>query len=138
MTKVLINIDVPDLAKAIMFYTRAFELKVARQFGQGGVELLGAEAPIYLLVKGSGTKPHEHAKRTRDYHRHWTPVHVDFAVYDIDKAVARVTAAGAITESEIKEQPYGKIAMFSDPWGNGFCLIEFSERGYDAIATRKP
>jgi hypothetical protein len=24
--------------------------------------------------------------------------------------------------------------MFSDPFGNGFCLIEFTGRGYDAIA----
>jgi len=24
--------------------------------------------------------------------------------------------------------------MFADPFGRGFCLIEFSEAGYDAIA----
>ena len=30
---------------------------------------------------------------------------------------------------------YGKLAMFADPFGHGFCLIEFNAEGYDAIAT---
>jgi hypothetical protein len=25
--------------------------------------------------------------------------------------------------------------MFADPFGHGFCLIAFNERGYDAIAS---
>ena len=33
------------------------------------------------------------------------------------------------------DAPYGKLAMFADPFGHGFCLIEFNQEGYDAIAT---
>src|SRR5690606_14256459 len=47
--ELLINIDVPDLAAAEAFYTAAFELRPARRFGEDAVELLGANAPIYLL-----------------------------------------------------------------------------------------
>jgi predicted enzyme related to lactoylglutathione lyase len=57
-------------------------------------------------------------------------------VPDLDAAIARVTSAGAVQEGEICEAPYGRLAMFADPFGHGFCLIEFNERGYDAIADR--
>jgi hypothetical protein len=30
--------------------------------------------------------------------------------------------------------PYGRLALVADPFGHGFCLIQFNERGYDAIA----
>jgi hypothetical protein len=29
---------------------------------------------------------------------------------------------------------WGRIAHFADPFGNGFCLLEFLNRGYDEIA----
>ncbi len=49
-------------------------------------------------------------------------------------AVARATAAGAVLESPATVHSWGTIAMLADPFGHGFCLIEFSEQGYDAIA----
>jgi predicted enzyme related to lactoylglutathione lyase len=71
----------------------------------------------------------------RDYARHWTPVHLDFVVDDIDSAVTRAREAGARLEGEIRVGAWGKIAGMADPFGNGFCLIEFSGAGYDEIAT---
>src|SRR5690606_18149591 len=49
--RLLLNIDVPDLAAAEAFYVAAFGLAPARRFGDAVVELVGAEAPIYLLRK---------------------------------------------------------------------------------------
>ena len=74
MARLLVNVDVPDLAEAERFYVRAFGLRVGRRFGEGAVELLGAEAPLYLLRKSAGTAPHASATAVRDYARHWTPV----------------------------------------------------------------
>jgi catechol 2,3-dioxygenase-like lactoylglutathione lyase family enzyme len=37
----LINVDVPDLAAAIAFYTAAFGLTLTRRFGADGAELDG-------------------------------------------------------------------------------------------------
>lgn len=132
--QLLANIDVEDIAAATDFYCRALGLRVGRRLGDGVVELLGASSPIYLLEKpaGSGATPGGHA---RDYARHWTPVHLDFVVKDIHAACAEAVAAGAILETAVRTHVWGHIAVLSDSFGNGFCLIEFRNRGYDEIAT---
>lgn len=135
MVELLINIDVDDLARAIAFYTGAFDLRIGRRFGSGGVELLGASAPIYLLEKASGTKPFTGTTQARSYARHWTPVHFDIVVNDIDAAVQRALAAGAMMERPAETNNWGKLALLADPFGNGFCIIEFVGRGYDEIAS---
>jgi len=129
----LINIDVPDMEKAVAFYTRALGLTVGRRFGEDGVELLGGVAPIYLLAKPTGTTPAPGA-RPRNYARHWTPVHVDFVVPDVDAAVERAVEAGAKVDEPATDRVWGRIAILADPFGHGLCLLQFSARGYDAIA----
>jgi predicted enzyme related to lactoylglutathione lyase len=52
----------------------------------------------------------------------------------LESAITRAIAAGATQEGDIVEAPYGRLAMFADPFGHGFCLIEFGDQGYDAIA----
>ena len=74
------------------------------------------------------------ARDPRHYDRHWTPVHVDVVVDDIEAALVHAVAAGAHAETQIRVNPWGKIAILSDPFGHGFCLIEFLGRGYDEIA----
>jgi predicted enzyme related to lactoylglutathione lyase len=134
MAGLLVNIDVDDLPRAVAFYAAAFGLTVGRRFGPAGVEMLGATAPIYLLVKKNGSVAAPGVRRRRDYRRHWTPVHLDFVVDDIEAAVERATA-GAVLEAPIKPGPWGDLALMSDPFGHGFCLIKFRGRGYDEIAT---
>jgi predicted enzyme related to lactoylglutathione lyase len=129
----LINIDVPDLEKGIAFYTRALGLSIGRRFARDGVELLGAKAPIYLLVKNAGTKPAPGAS-ARDYKRHWTPVHLDVVVTDLEAALQRVQDAGATLEQPIQERSWWRMANLADPFGHGFCILQFSAKGYDAIA----
>jgi predicted enzyme related to lactoylglutathione lyase len=131
----LINIDVPDLAEAIAFYTQAFGLTVTRRLGAEVAELSGLPARIYLLEKPGGSIGA--AKDPRRYDRHWTPVHVDVVVDDIEAALARAVAAGAHAETDIRVAAYGKLAVLADPFGHGFCLIEFVGRGYDEIADRE-
>lgn len=130
----LVNIDVPDLARAIAFYREAFGLAVTRRLGAEAVELGGWPVRLYLLQKPEGSVAA--ADRLRRYDRHWTPVHLDVVVPDIENALARAEAAGARTETEIRITAWGKIAVLADPFGHGFCLIEFLGRGYDEIAGR--
>jgi predicted enzyme related to lactoylglutathione lyase len=127
----LLNIDVPDVEAGVAFYTAAFDLKVGRRFGTGFVELLGWPATVYLLAKDPGTVGA--GGDLRRYSRHWTPVHADIIVDNVDAAVARAVAAGAKLEAPAKDAAYGRIAMLADPFGHGFCLLQFSERGYDAL-----
>jgi predicted enzyme related to lactoylglutathione lyase len=74
----------------------------------------------------------------RSYDRHWTPVHLDFVVDDIGAAIVRSVAAGARLEREPQDEPYGRLALLADPFGHGFCLIEFNVRGYDALLPGAP
>ncbi len=129
----LVNIDVDDLPKAIGFYAEALGLKVGRRFGNVGVEMLGLSAPLYLLLKQGGSVAAPGVGRRRDYRRHWTPVHIDLAVPDIERAVAKATAAGAVLEAPVTTTAWGKLALMADPFGHGFCLLQFVGRGYDEI-----
>jgi predicted enzyme related to lactoylglutathione lyase len=131
----LANIDVDDLTRAIEFYCSVLELKVGRRFGQYGVELIGASSPIYLLQKAPGTRASSSSTQKRDYGRHWTPVHLDFVVPKIEHILARAELAGARLEGEVETHIWGRIAVLADPFGHGFCLIEFLGRGYDEIAS---
>jgi predicted enzyme related to lactoylglutathione lyase len=133
MPSLLVNVDVADLAQAERFYCDAFGLSVARRF-DGALELVGSDAPICLLEKPPGTPATPPPAATRDYQRHWTPVHLDFVVEDLEAALARARKAGATLEKDIAAAAWGRIALLADPFGNGFCLVEFSARGYDAIA----
>jgi predicted enzyme related to lactoylglutathione lyase len=128
------NIDVDDLDKAVRFYQAAFGLKVGRRFGESGVEMLGGSAPLYLLVKAARTTASSAAAPVRHYGRHWTPVHLDFVVEEIESAVQRALAAGAQLEAPISTARWGKLALMADPFGHGFCFIQFLGRGYDEIA----
>ena len=96
----LINVSVPSLAEAIAFYTQAFGLSVTRRLGDEAAELSGLPICLYLLQKpsgsiGAGVDP-------RRYNRHWTPVHFDIVVDDIDTALARAVEAGA--QSQVGDQ----------------------------------
>jgi lactoylglutathione lyase len=132
--QLLINLDVDDIERAIAFYTTAFALRVGRRLGDDFVELLGADSPLYLLAQPAGSKPFQAADTGRNYARHWSPIHLDFVVLDIEAAVARATAAGARLEREPFQEPYGLLALLSDPFGHGFCLLQFQGKGYDEIA----
>jgi predicted enzyme related to lactoylglutathione lyase len=133
--QLLANIDVDDLTRAIEFYCSVLELRVGRRFGRAGVELLGGSSPIYLLQKEPGTQASSSSAQKRDYARHWTPVHLDFVVPQIDSVLARAKMAGARLEGDVETHVWGRIAVLADPFGHGFCLIEFLGRGYDEIAT---
>jgi predicted enzyme related to lactoylglutathione lyase len=133
--KLLINVDVDDLEKGITFYQSALGLRLGRRLFDGAVaEMLGASSNIYLLTKPSGTSASPQVALTRDYQRHWTPVHLDFEVDDVQAAVQHALAAGAKLESETQTFAWGRIAMMSDPFGHGFCLLQFVGRGYDEVA----
>jgi predicted enzyme related to lactoylglutathione lyase len=116
-------IDVNDLDQGIAFYTQALGLTLGRRLGNGWAELLGAPS-------GSASPT---ASLPRSYRRHWTPVHLDFVVSELEAAVQRARSAGAVVEKDIEETQWGRIALLADPFGHGFCLLEFRGQGYDEL-----
>jgi catechol 2,3-dioxygenase-like lactoylglutathione lyase family enzyme len=96
-------IDVDDLDRAIAFYERALGLNVMRRFRIDWAEMVGGSSVIDLLAKDSATAPCP-GSSVRSYSRHLTPVHLDFVVTNLDEAVQRATAAGAVLERDIDAQ----------------------------------
>jgi predicted enzyme related to lactoylglutathione lyase len=132
MVDLLVNIDVDDLDRAIEFYRAALGLTLKRRlFDDTVAELTGASSPVFLLKKAAETGAPPGTTSARDYGRHWTPVHLDVVVDDLEASVARARAVGARLEGDVQTYEWGRIAFMADPFGHGFCLVQFSARGYE-------
>jgi predicted enzyme related to lactoylglutathione lyase len=139
MIQLRVCVDVDDLDRAITFYQRALGLTLGRRFGPHWAEMLGATSPIDLLAEQAGSQATAAGPALRDYSRHWTPVHLDLVVENLERAVDRALSAGAVLERDIQARPWGRIAVLADPFGHGLCLLEMRGRGYDEmIAPRQP
>lgn len=125
--KLIINVDVPDLKPAIDFYSAALGLTHTRTLDHDTAELTGASSTIYLLQKGGGSQAVQSPPIARHYLRHWTPVHFDLVVPDVGAAAARAIAAGAKRETGHLDWRGSRCLSFSDPFGHGFCFIQFDE-----------
>lgn len=133
--QLVVNIDADDLDTAVDFYVRAFGLRPGRRLFAGSVaELLGATSVIHLLLRTAGSVAAPDTRAHREYKRHWTPVHLDFVVDDIASAVERASDAGATLEGDIETFEWGHLALMSDPFGHGLCVLQFAGNGYDAVA----
>jgi predicted enzyme related to lactoylglutathione lyase len=124
MVTASISIDVPSLEKGVGFNSAAFGFSKVAEPYPGVIVLSAGDMSICLLEKLPGSKPSPNTVDTRDYQRHWTPVHLDFHVESLSKAVDRAIAAGALVEQRFENPKHGSAAFCSDPFGHGFCLIE--------------
>lgn len=137
--QILLNVDVSDLPRAITFYCNALGLRHARTlFDESVAEMLGAGCRIYLIERETPEPAVKSDDALRTYDRHWTPIHPDFVVADIDSALAQAVSAGAIAETPVRTFDWGRLVTLSDPFGNGFCLIEFPGEPYALPTDANP
>lgn len=121
MPNVTICIDVPDLGRATAFYCEGLGCSlVKKRDSHNTVSANGAK--IHLALKEAGTPATGQEGPVRDYARHWTPIHLDFDVEDIQTAIAAVKRLGGTVE-DTKRGDWGAAAFCADPFGNGFCLL---------------
>jgi predicted enzyme related to lactoylglutathione lyase len=113
-----ICIDVDDVDRAVEFYGRGIGLTVVEHHPDWAQVKLGDQT-FWIMKAPTGVQ----GQISRDYRRHWTPVHLDFAVDDIDEAVKRVVDAGGKLEGEIQRGAKGAMANMVDPSGNGVDLV---------------
>ena len=125
----LVNIDVGDLPRAIEFYSAGLGLRVRRRLASDIVELEGGSSRVFLTEHPAGSLPYPEAG-PREYRRHWTPVHLDFVVSELEPAIRRAESAGARSEGTIREFSWGRYVVMADPFGNGFCLLQFEGSDY--------
>jgi hypothetical protein len=109
----------------------ALPLKLSRMLDDDVAELVGASCVIYLLRNAEGSTAISTLPVQRDYARHWTPVHMDFVVDDVQQAAQRAVDAGATRESDCVQWRGSRCITLSDPFGHGFCVIEFENETYE-------
>lgn len=119
--EIAVSIDVADMERAIAFYTEALGFSVTRA-GEATTVLSANGLSVYLLRREAGSNPLVSQTAVRDYARHWTPVHLDIPVADLNYSVAKVRELGGACEGE-EAGDWGAIAYCADPFGNGFCLV---------------
>lgn len=119
-----VSIDVPDLDAGVRFYGAALQFVETSRPAPSYAVLKAGEAQIGLIEKAPGSHPAQGSADVRRYERHWTPVHVDFHVAEFDAVLARVLAAGGKCEQKFERSKHPAVAFCSDPFGNGFCIVE--------------
>jgi len=124
MAKISISIDVSDMTKAILFYTKALGCSELRA-GEDTTKLSADNINIFLLKKESKSNPLIAGTASRNYERHWTPVHLDFNVTEIEKVASLVNEFGGSTEGS-ESGDWGEVKYCADPFGNGFCLCQIN------------
>lgn len=118
-----LSIDVPNLEAGLRFYGNVFGFREkARPFPTMAI-LDANNLTVCMHEKSAGTKSSPNGSDVRRYERHWTPVHVDVHVEDIDAALEKIRAEGGLIETEFRTQGPKPVAFCSDPFGNGFCVI---------------
>lgn len=121
MIKLSVSIDVSNLKQAENFYIEALGCKKVRD--QGGMSVISVDnCDIYLQEKEAGSRAVPTETIVRNYSRHWTPVHIDFLAENVEDIVERVLKLGGKHEGG-ESGEWGSIAYCSDPFGNGFCVI---------------
>ncbi len=125
-----LSIDVPDLDAGLRFYGRVFGfVETARPFPSMAI-LDANNLTVCMHAKPAGTPSSEASADARRYDRHWTPVHMDLHVRDLDAVIAQVRAEGGTVERVFRNEGPRPAAFCSDPFGNGFCVIgERAEAG---------
>lgn len=121
MVRASICIDVPDLSVATAFYCDALGCSLVKQQASHNTLSAGA-VTVQLLLKHAGTDATANGTCHRTYERHWTPVHLDFDVADLDAAIVAVKRSSGTVES-LQQGDWGGMAVCADPFGNGFCLV---------------
>ena len=121
--KLEICIDVNDVDRAVEFYGRGLRLEIPQHEKEWAKAALGEQVFWFMRIN-----PGPSGAISRDYRRHWTPIHLDFHVDNIDEVVKRALAAGGNLDREIQRNPDGgAIANLSDPSGNGIDLVQLAK-----------
>ena len=122
--KVEITIDVDDLELAVKFYCEVIGLKLIER-GKTWARTELDDQTFWICEFEAGKK----GGIARDFQRHWTPVHLDFIVKNLDSALARALDTGGRLDRAVRRddpEPLGicDVANLSDPAGNGVDLIQ--------------
>lgn len=125
MSRISVCIDVSNIEIAIKFYTQALGCELVKE-GEEYTELSFDGLKMYLAKRDSGSNPLIVGESSRNFERHWTPVHLDFHVSNIESCVDKINELGGKKEGE-SSGDWGSVAFCADPFGNGFCVMQYKK-----------
>ena len=114
---------VPDYDEAIAFFTGAVGFALVEDSDMGGGKrwvVVGGEHGGNLLLARAATEE----QRAAIGHQAGGRVGWFLHTPDFAATHARMTAAGVTFHEAPRHEPFGTVAVFSDPWGNRWDLIE--------------
>lgn len=120
------SLIVPDYDEALRFFVGiGFECREDSDLGAGKrwvrIAPKGAETEI-LLAKAKGPTQ-QAAIGAQGGGRVWLFLETE----DFGTDLARLVENGALIEGTPRNEPYGRVVVWSDPWGNRWDLIQFAE-----------
>ncbi|WP_428928972.1 VOC family protein [Marinibacterium sp. SX1] len=122
----LFSLLVPDYDEALAFFLGiGFDCREDTDLGQGKrwvrIAPPGAETEI-LLARAVGA-PQQAAIGAQGGGRVWLFLETEDFAADHRRLLDR----GVVFDGPPRDEPYGRVAVWTDPWGNRWDLIQFAE-----------
>lgn len=121
----LFSLLVPDYDEAIDFFTSiGFELKEDTNLGNDKrwVRISPPKAETDILLARASNQRQTQTIGEQGGGRVW----LFLETLDFAHDYARIEAAGGRFEGPARDEPYGRVAVWNDPWGNRWDLIQFA------------
>lgn len=125
MRLALVAILVPSYEAGIEFFVQGLGWRLVEDSDRGGGKRWVRVAPgptpggtEFLLARAVGAQRDQIGNQGGG--RVWLFLHSD----DFDRDAVRLTAAGAVFEEDPRRESYGTVAVFRDPFGNRWDLIQ--------------
>ena len=117
-----VSLIVPDYDEAIAFFRDSLGFTLTADLDQGRKRWVTVAPPgggtRLVLAKAEDTQVP--GIGAQGFGRVWLFYETD----DFDRDAARLVAAGAVFDEVPRLEPYGKVAVWRDPWGNRWDLIQ--------------
>ena len=120
-----LSLLVPDYAAGIAFYCGVMGFALIEDRDEGRKRWVRVQppggGPSFILARADGTQQ-QAAIGNQGGGRVWLFLETD----DFAADHARLIAAGITFEEAPRHEPYGTVAVFRDPFGNRWDLIEYA------------
>lgn len=123
-----LSLIVPDYDTAIAFFCDGLGFRLTEDIAQGAkrwVTVEPAGGGVRLVLARAEGDVQRASIGAQGGGRVWLFLHTE----DFARDAARLVAAGARFEEPPRHEPYGTVAVWRDPWGNRWDLIEPQSQG---------
>ena len=115
---------VPDYAAGIVFYVQGLGFDLLEDIDQGHKRWVRVTPPgghgVALLL----ARAEDDRQRAAIGDQAGGRVFLFLETDDFDGDAARLTSAGAVFEEAPRDEPYGRVAVWRDPFGNRWDLLQ--------------